>query len=165
MAVCALCGAKTKVFPKKREIGSEEIPLCDECYDLSKGTDYLELAEAVISAGLYYSCEQIAEWAENERTKRSEKEAARIEYIKAHYFGVCPKCGGMMLEEGRRDILTDESILPLENLSKWNTDTSSFMTVSCDSCGYAEFYKFNKYKKPEAALPSENSGDTETQIE
>lgn len=148
MARCAFCGITTKVFPKKFIIAAEDIPACDDCYMLHEHDDELDIATMVLEAGFLKNSYAISEWAEEEAAKRAERAEKEEQYRREHYAGACPKCGGDMLERGVERFLADRSVLPLANLSKWNTDARDYMVVSCDGCGYTEFYDSARYKKP-----------------
>ena len=162
MAKCVFCGEKAD-YGKTINIDTHELRCCDSCYEIYSGADKEDAARAVIDAGFYGYPWLLEEFLEKQAEKRIadyEKKVQRAEEYKqwreGREAGICPKCGGAMLKMHPVDFVTYGLWLPTINMSSLNTETLRFIPVTCEDCGYTEFYSPYRKKPADAEVPEES---------
>ena len=146
MAQCVFCGDKA-AFGKTITVGTMQFKACADCYEKYHGRNDKEIVDAVWSAGISNDGASLENWYKDRQESLKEKaELLRNEIadlkskLEKQSAGTCPKCGGTMLKGNDLSILAYSGGLPTLNLSSLNTDYMTVHVLTCDQCGYIEFY-------------------------
>ncbi|MBQ9825598.1 MAG: hypothetical protein IJM61_00260 [Firmicutes bacterium] len=157
MAQCVFCGEKAAIG-KTITVGTMVFKACQDCYDAYYGRDDKVIVDAVRKAGLYNNEQRLAEWYDN-RVEELRKKSVELQdmidsyerKLKEEGVGTCPKCGAVMLEREKVDLIYANGDLPTLNLTFINTAQLKLRMVVCEQCGYTEFYSAgpDNYKRIE----------------
>ena len=165
MAKCVFCGEKA-ARGKTIVIGDMSLSCCEICHEHFSGMDREDIARAVLNAGIYGYPWLLEDYLERQAAKRREEYEKQLQGVEEYKkwregreAGICPKCGGAMIKNDPVDFLSTGGTALTLQWSTFNTDICRYVPVSCEDCGYTEFYSFRK--RPADPVPPEGPGEEE----